>query len=113
MSSTRKSSRETMKTLRKYDLADSDDTENILEDSGSDYEEEVRKEKAKRGIFVVSDSESEDKSKKQNRNPKTSTVSPIPSKSGQEIQFNSKIISTQKIKDKITKVSIIRCKFLM
>jgi hypothetical protein len=112
MSSSRKSSRETTKTLRKYDLVDSDD-ENILEESGSDYEEEVRKEKAKRGIFVVSDSESEDKSKKQNRNPKTSTVSPIPSKSGQEIQFNSKIISTQKIKDKITKVSIIRCKFLM
>ena len=111
MSSTRKSSRETSKTLRKYNLTDSDDNENILEESGSDYEEEVRKEKAKRGIFVVSDSESGDESKKQNQNPKTSTVSPIPSKSGQEIQFDSEIISDQKLENKITKASIIFVNF--
>ena len=111
MSSTRKSSRETTKTVRKYDLTDSDDNENILEESGSDYEEEVRKEKAKRGIFVVSDSESGDESKKQNQNPKTSTVSPIPSKSGQEIQFDSEIISDQKLENKITKASIIFVNF--
>jgi len=66
-------------------LVDSDDGENILEDSGntledsgSDYEEEAKKEKAKRKVFVGSDSESEDESKKQNRKPETSTVSPIP-----------------------------------
>ena len=86
------------------DVSDDGDN-NILQDSGSDYEEDLKKEKAKRGIFVVSDSESGDESK--NQNPKTSTVSPIPSKSGQEIQFDSEIISYQKIKNKITKVSII------
>ena len=53
-----------------------DDGDNILEDSGSDYEEEAKKEKVKRGIFVGSDSESEDESKKQK--PETSKVSPIP-----------------------------------
>ena len=60
-------------------LEDSDyeeDGDNILEDSGSDYEEEAKKEKVKRGIFVGSDSESEDESKKQK--PETSKVSPIP-----------------------------------
>ena len=54
----------------------SDDGEDILQDSGSDYEDELKKEKAKGGIFVGSDSESEDESKKQQ--PETSKVSPIP-----------------------------------
>ena len=54
----------------------SDDGENILQDSGSDYEDELKKEKAKGGIFVGSDSESEDDSKKQKL--ETSTGSPIP-----------------------------------
>ena len=70
------------KTIKNYDLVDSDDYhsddgENILQDSGSDYEDELKKEKAKGGIFVGSDSESEDESKKQNQTPETSTVSPI------------------------------------
>ena len=57
------------------DVSDDGDN-NILQDSGSDYEEEVRKEKAKRGIFVGSDSESEDESNKQK--PETSKLSPTP-----------------------------------
>ena len=69
------------KTIKNYDLVDSDDYhsddgENILQDSGSDYEDELKNEKAKGGIFVGSDSESEDESKKQQ--PETSKVSPIP-----------------------------------
>ena len=61
-------------------MVDSDDSDdgdnNILQDSGSDYEEDLKKEKAKHGIFVGSDSESEDESKKQK--PETSKVSPTP-----------------------------------
>ena len=58
-------------------MSDSDDGENnILQDSGSDYEDELKKEKAKGGIFVGSDSESEDESEKQKT--ETSKMSPIP-----------------------------------
>ena len=53
----------------------SDDGENFLQDSGSDYEDELKKEKAKGGMFVGSDSESEDESQKQKL--ETSTGSPI------------------------------------
>ena len=55
----------------------SDDGENFLQDSGSDYEDELKKEKAKGGMFVGSDSESEDESKKQKQKLETSTGSPI------------------------------------
>ena len=57
------------------DVSDDDDN-NILQDSGSDYEDELKKDKAKHGNFVGSDSESEDESKKQK--PETSKVSPTP-----------------------------------
>ena len=57
------------------DSDDGENAENILQDSGSDYEDELKKEKAKGGIFVGSDSESEDDSKKQKL--ETSTGSPI------------------------------------
>ena len=84
-------------------MSDSDDGENnILQDSGSDYEDELKKEKAKGGIFVGSDSESEDESKKQNRKPENSTVSPI-SKQIRQFQQQPKTYSGGKKGEKTEK----------
>ena len=77
-------------------MSDSDDGENnILQDSGSDYEDEG-------GIFVGSDSESEDESKKQNRKPENSTVSPI-SKQIRQFQQQPKTYSGGKKGEKTEK----------